>query len=92
MFDSKTGQLTKDRAIVALRKHPATGRWMLFLWGKHTQGTYAAAEASTDEHFLSQLKWPPATAPFPDTFKVLIGVTVNDGIAEGPVPVAVRVP
>jgi hypothetical protein len=92
VFDSKTGQLTKDRAIVALRKHPATGHWVLFLYGKHSQGTHAAAEAATDEHFLSRLKWPAATTPFPESFHVLVGVNVNDGIPEGPVPVAVRVP
>jgi hypothetical protein len=91
-FDSKTGQLSRDRAIVALRKHPLTGRWVLFLYGKHSQGTHAAAEASTDEQFLSRLKWPPPATPFPDSFHVLVGVAVNDGIPEGPVPVAVRVP
>ncbi len=91
-FDSKTGQLTRDRAIVALRKHPLTGRWVLFLFGKHSQGTHAAAEAATDERFLSRLKWPPPSSPFPESFHVLVGVTVNDGIPEGPVPVAVRIP
>src|SRR5262249_45763217 len=44
-FD-RSGQLTKDRALVALRKHPLTGHWVLFLYGKHSQGTHAAAEAS----------------------------------------------
>jgi hypothetical protein len=91
-FDSKTGQLTRDRAIVALRKHPLTGRWVLFLFGKHSQGTHAAAEAATDERFLSRLKWPPPSSPYPESFHVLVGVTVNDGIPEGPVPVAVRIP
>lgn len=91
-FDNHTGQLTKDRAIVALRKHPLTGRWMLFLYGKHSQGTHAAAEASTDEGFLSRLQWPASTSPFPDSFHVLVGVTVNDGIPEEPVPVALRIP
>jgi hypothetical protein len=91
VLDSKTGQITRDRAIVALRKHSATGRWVLFLWGRHSQGTHAAAEASTDERFWSQLKWPAAT-PFPDSFHVLVSVNINDGIPEGPAPVAVRVP
>jgi hypothetical protein len=90
VLDTKTGQITKDRAIVALRKHPASGRWVLFLWGRHSQGTHAAAEASTDERFLAQLKWP--AAPFPDSFHVLVGVNVNDGIPQRPVPAAVRIP
>jgi hypothetical protein len=90
ILDAKTGQITKDRAIVALRKHPATGRWVLFLWGRHSQGTHAAAEASTDERFLSQLRWP--ASPFPDSFHVLLGVKVNDGIPQRPVPAAVRIP
>ena len=90
VLDPKTGRTIEDRGIVALRKHPDTGRWVLFLWGQHTQGTHAAAEASTDERFLTQLKWP--STPFPDSFHVLVGVHVNDGIPQRPVPVAVRVP
>ena len=90
VLDARTGQITRDRAIVALRKHPATGRWVLFLWGRHSQGTHAAAEASTDDRFLAQLKWP--SAPYPDSFQVLVGVSVNDGIPQRPEPVAVRVP
>jgi hypothetical protein len=90
VLDPETGQVTQDRAIVALRKHPATGRWVLFLWGKHTQGTHAAAEASTDERFLSQLRWP--SSPFPDSFHVLVSVNVNDGIPQHPVPAALRIP
>jgi hypothetical protein len=90
VVDAKTGQITRDRAIVALRKHPATGRWVLFLWGRHSQGTHAAAEASTDDRFLAQLHWP--SSPYPDAFHVLVGVSVNDGIPQRPEPVAVRVP
>jgi hypothetical protein len=90
VMDAKTGQISRDRAIVALRKHPATGRWVLFLWGKHSQGTHAAAEASTDERFLAQLKWPASA--YPDSFHVLVGVNVNDGIPQRPEPVAVRIP
>jgi len=90
ILDSKTGEITRDRAIVALRKYPATGRWLLFLWGRHSQGTHAAAEASTDDRFLAQLKWP--SSPYPDSFHVLLGVSVNDGIPQRPEPVVVRVP
>jgi hypothetical protein len=45
-----------------------------------------------DERFLAQLRWPPAAGPVPDTFRILVGVAVTDGIPEGPVPVALRVP
>jgi hypothetical protein len=89
-LDSRTGEVMRDRAILALRRHPATGRWVLFLWGHHSQGTHAAAEASTDERFLAQLQWPgPA---FPESFHVLVNVNVNDGVPERPLPVAVRAP
>ena len=91
-FDGKTGQLISDRGLIALRRHPSTGHWLLFLYGKHTQGTHAAAEGSTNERFLSQLQWPGTARAMPDSFHVLIGVTVTDGMAEGPVPVALRVP
>jgi hypothetical protein len=89
-LDSRTGEIVRDRAIIALRRHPDTGRWVLFLWGHHSLATHAAAEASTDERFLAQLKWP--ALPFPDGFHVLVSVNVNDGIPERLVPVAVRVP
>jgi hypothetical protein len=90
VLDPRTGQVTRDRGIVALRRHPATGRWVLFVWGRHSQGTHAAAEASTDERFLAQLKWP--AAPFPDSFHVLVSVNVNDGIPGRPLPAGVRIP
>jgi hypothetical protein len=91
-FDAKTGKITMDRALVALRKQPSSGRWVLILYGRHSQGTHAAAEAATGERFLAQLKWPASTAPFPDNFHVLVSVSVNEGIPEGPIPVAVRIP
>ena len=92
VFDQKTSELIRDRAIIALRKHASTGHWLLFLYGKHSQGTQAAAEASSDERFLAQLKWPTPAAPFPDSFRILVGVNVNDGIPQDPIPAAVRVP
>jgi hypothetical protein len=91
-FDPKTGQLISDRGLIALRRHPSTGHWLLFLYGKHTQGTRGAVEGAMDERFLAQLRWPPAAGPLPDTFRILVGVAVTDGIPEGPVPVALRVP
>jgi hypothetical protein len=91
-FDTTTGKLIRDRGLIALRRHPTTGHWLLFLWGKHTQGTHAAAEATLDERFLAQLHWPAPGTPFPDSFRVLVGVNVNDGLPEGAVPVSLRVP
>jgi hypothetical protein len=92
VLNPQTGQLTRDRGLIALRKNPATSRWVLFLYGRHSQGTYAAAEASTDGPFLSQLQWPGSKPQIPDSFHVFLGVSVNDGIPEEPIPVAVRVP
>jgi hypothetical protein len=92
VFDKKTSELVRDRAIIAVRKHATTGHWLMFLYGKHSQGTQAAAEASSDERFLAQLKWPSQNAPFPDNFRILVGVSVNDGIPQEPLPAAVLVP
>lgn len=89
VLDPRTGQVTRDRGIVALR-HAASGRWVLFLWGNHSQGTHAAAEACTDERFLEQLQWPGS--PFPESFHVLVSVDVNEGVPERAAPLAVRVP
>jgi hypothetical protein len=47
-------------------------------------------EASTDERFLTQLKWPAVGVS--DSFHVLVGVNVNDGIPQRPEPIAVRIP
>ena len=90
-FDPKTGQLINDRGLIALRRHPTTGRWLLFLYGKHTQGTRGAVEGTMDDRFLAHVQWP-ASGPVPDSFRILVGVTVTDGIPEGPVPVALRTP
>jgi hypothetical protein len=90
-FDSETGQLISDRGLIALRRHPTTGHWLLFLYGKHTQGTLAAAEGSTQERFLAQLPWAQPSS-VPDDFRALLAVTVSNGIPEGPVPIALRVP
>ncbi len=90
-FDSETGQLISDRGLIALRRHPTTGHWLLFLYGKHTQGTLAAAEGSTQERFLAQLPWAQSLR-VPDGFRVLLAVTVSNGIPEGPVPIALRTP
>jgi len=38
VFDQKTSELIRDRAIIALRKHASTGHWLLFLYGKHRPG------------------------------------------------------
>jgi hypothetical protein len=91
-FDPKTGQLISDRGLIALRRHPSTGHWLLFLFGNHTQGTRGAAEGTMDERFLAGLQWPSASGPVPDSFRILVGMAVADGIPEGPVPVALRVP
>jgi hypothetical protein len=91
-FDRKTGQLIADRGLIALRRNASTGHWLLFLYGKHTQGTRGAVEGVMEERFLARLQWPRTIAPMPDSFRVLVGVTVTDGIPEGPVPVALRVP
>ena len=90
VLDRRTGQVVRDRGIVALRRHAASGRWVLFIWGHHSQGTHAAAEACTDERFLAQLKWPGS--PFPESFHVLVSAEVNDGVPERAVAAAVRVP
>jgi hypothetical protein len=90
VFDRRTGKLIRDRGLMALRRHPATGHWLLFLYGAHSQGTHAAAEAAIDERFLSQLKWPGR--PFPDRFEVFVSVNVKDGGQNEVLPVATRVP
>ena len=91
-FDGNTGKLIRDRGLIALRRHPTTGHWLLFLWGKHTQGTHAAAEGTIQERFLAQLPWPGSTTPVPDSFLAFVGVAVSNGVAEGPIPMALRVP
>ena len=90
MIDKASGRITRDRGIIALRRHPDTGRWMLFLWGHHSHGTHGAAEAAVDEHFLSQIQWP--AAHLPESFHILLTVNINDGIPDFPLAAATRVP
>lgn len=92
VIDSKTGKLTRDRGIIALRRHAETRRWLLFLYGMHSQGTHAVAEAATDERFLSRLNWPASAKPFPERFRILVGVTVHESPPYESASIAVRVP
>lgn len=92
VFDPATDALIQDHAIIAVRKDATTGNWLMFLYGKHSQGTQAAAEAAAGERFLSQLKWPPGTRPFPESFRLLVRVTVSDGIPQEPIPVSALAP
>jgi hypothetical protein len=90
-FDA-SGKLVRDRALMALRRNPATGRWLMILYGTHSQGTHAVAQAVSDERFLSGLRWPASAQPFPDRFQVLVSVNLQEGAPGHPVPAAVRVP
>ena len=65
---------------------------MMIWFGHHTQGTEAAAEASVDESFLDRLKWPGTSVSFPESFRILIGVAVNDGIPGAPESGYVNIP
>lgn len=91
VFDSRSGQIARDRGIIAVRKHPESGHWVMILYGRHSYGTRAAAEAATDGTFLSQVKWPVSIRPFPERFRVLVNVNVNNGVSESPTLIAARV-
>ncbi|MGE5644926.1 MAG: hypothetical protein ACM336_03950 [Acidobacteriota bacterium] len=91
-FDSATGELSKDRAVIALRRNTETGHWLLFLYGAHSQGSLAVAEAVTGERFISKLNWPVPAAVFPDRFEILVGVTVLAGPRYVAEPMTVLVP
>lgn len=97
VFDPKTGALTSDYAVVALQRSSATGHWVLLLFGGHSEGTQAAAEAMTDESFLRDLleRMRASTnrsSSFPDSFQVLLSVKVDNGIPAIPEYVAHHVP
>ncbi|MGE5645020.1 MAG: hypothetical protein ACM336_04430 [Acidobacteriota bacterium] len=89
VFDRRTGTLVRDRGLMALRRHPTSGHWLLFLYGAHSQGTHAVAEAAVDPLFLSQLKWPGQ--PFPDRFEIFVGAQLSGGVPAELKPVALRI-
>lgn len=97
VFDSRTGKLANDYAVVAVQRSNATGHWVLLLFGGHSEGTQAAAEAMTDESFLGDLfrKMVPTSSQassFPDNFQVLLSVKVDNGIPERPTYVCHHIP
>lgn len=87
VFERKSGRLTSDYAVIAVQHSSATGHWVLLLFGGQSEGTQGAAEAITDERFLADLLrkvTPPSTQVlrFPESFQVLLGVKVDNGIPE----------
>jgi hypothetical protein len=85
------GKLVRDRALIALLRNPSTGLWVMAIYGRYSQGTHAAAEAVTDEDFLRSVSWGANRRPYPDAFRLLMSVDVDNGMPGRVVPVAVLV-
>jgi hypothetical protein len=81
-FDTETGKLIEDHALITVRPNISDNKTVVVLAGTHSEGTEAAAEYVTNETYLRILNerlMSPATTS-PRYFQALLKVAIDDGI------------
>jgi hypothetical protein len=93
-FDSTSGQLSVDYALITIKPSISENSVVMVLAGIHSQGTQAAAEYVTGrsylsdlEHRLRQIGESPKT---PRYFQLLLRVGVENGIPTTITPIAIH--
>ncbi len=93
-FDSTSGQLSVDYALITIKPSISENSVVMVLAGIHSQGTQAAVEYVTGrsylsdlEHRLRQIGEGPKT---PRYFQVLLRVGVENGIPTTITPIAIH--
>jgi len=93
-FDSTSGQLSVDYALITIKPSISENGEVMVLAGIHSQGTQAAVEYVTGrsylsdlEHRLRQIGESPKT---PRYFQVLLRVGVENGIPTTITPIAIH--
>jgi hypothetical protein len=81
-YDEKTGKLIEDFAIIAVKPGISERKTVMIIAGTRSEGTQAAAEYLTDEHYLAELnqRVNRTIGSFPKYFQILLRVTVDNGI------------
>lgn len=81
-YDEKTGKLVEDFALIAVKPGISERKTVMIIAGTRSEGTQAAVEYLTDEHYLAELNqmFNRTIGSFPKYFQVLLRVTVDNGI------------
>lgn len=81
-YDEKTGKLIEDFALIAVKPGISERKTVMIIAGTRSEGTQAAVEYLTDEHYLADLdqRFIRTIGIFPKYFQVLLKVTVDNGV------------
>jgi hypothetical protein len=81
-YDEQTGKLIEDYAIIAVKPGISERKTVMIVAGTRSEGTQAAVEYLTDEHYLADLneRFNRTIGAFPKYFQVLLKVSVDNGV------------
>jgi hypothetical protein len=81
-YNEKTGMLIEDYAIIVVKPGISERKTVMIVAGTRSEGTQAAAEYLTDEHYMADLnqRFQRILGSFPKYFHVLLKVSVDNGI------------
>jgi hypothetical protein len=79
-FDSRTGNLLTDYALITLKPNLTAANKVMVLSGVYSEGTEAAAEFITDRNYLDQINQQLRQKNISHHFQALLKVGVENGI------------
>jgi len=81
-YNEKTGKLIEDYALIAVKPGISERKTVMVVAGTRSEGTQAAVEYLTDEHYMADLNqmFHRILGAFPKYFHVLLKVSVDNGI------------
>jgi hypothetical protein len=81
-YDEETGKLIEDFALIVVKPGITERKTVMIVAGTRSEGTQAAVEFLTDEHYMADLnqRFHRILGAFPKYFQVLLKVSVDNGI------------
>jgi hypothetical protein len=81
-YDEETGKLIEDYALIVVKPGITERKTVMIVAGTRSEGTQAALEYLTDEHYMADLnqRFHRILGAFPKYFQVLLKVSVDNGI------------
>jgi hypothetical protein len=81
-YNEKTGKLIEDFALISVKPGISERKSVMIIAGTRSEGTQAAVEFLTDEHYLAELnhRFKRNIGSPPKYFQVLLRVAVDNGI------------
>ncbi len=81
-YDEETGKLIEDYALIVVKPGITERKTVMIVAGTRSEGTQAAVEYLTDEHYMADLnqRFHRTLGAFPKYFQVVLKVSVDNGI------------